>query len=459
MKTNRITAIIFFLLLTAHCYTQVCFEPFINFATGSATLPWSITSGDFNGDGFADLATANQNSGSVSILMGTGTGSFDIATNVVVGYDPESIISADFNGDNFDDLAVSSANSFGVYILLSAGISGFNTAITTVATGGSASIISADFNGDHFVDLALTHTNSNDISILLGNGAGSFSSTGSFAAAVNPGSIISTDFNGDSFPDLAVTIQNPTSISVLLGTGTGSFSSAINFTVGSTATHPYSITSADFNEDGKADIALVQDYSTNVEVFLGLGNGNFNTATNYMGTGGLFIINSDFNGDGKKDLVLPSFPNVSVLLGDGAGNFGTPINFTAGNRPQSIINADFNKDGKMDLATANADSNNISVLLNCTAQLGVEPFARSNEEVMVYPNPVKNSLQVTVAGNSKIQSINLYDVLGNELIKKEELTIQNVATQVDVSSLQNGIYFISVRTDEGLVSKKIIIQR
>ena len=60
---------------------------------------------------------------------------------------------------------------------------------------------------------------------------------------------------------------------------------------------------------------------------------------------------------------------MSVLLGDGAGSFGAATNFGAGSAPRSVAVGDFNGDGKQDLATANQNSNNVSVLLRqCTAQ-------------------------------------------------------------------------------------------
>ena len=54
-----------------------------NFAVG--TVPLSVAVGDFNGDTILDLAVANGGSNNVSILLGTGTGSFGTATNFAVG--------------------------------------------------------------------------------------------------------------------------------------------------------------------------------------------------------------------------------------------------------------------------------------------------------------------------------------------------------------------------------------
>jgi hypothetical protein len=83
---------------------------------------------------------------------------------------------------------------------------------------------------------------------------------------------------------------------------------------------------------------------------------SFGTATNFgVGDGPQSVTTGDFNGDGKLDLATANSAsnNVSVLFGDGSGGFGTATNFAVGISPQSVTTGDFNGDGKLDLATAN----------------------------------------------------------------------------------------------------------
>ncbi len=99
---------------------------------------------------------------------------------------------------------------------------------------------------------------------------------------------------------------------------------------------------------------------------LGNGLGSFGSATNFaVGGTATSITSADFNGDGTADLATTnlSLNDVSVLLGNGLGSFGSATNFAVSSSPRSIISADFNGDGKADLATANTSSN-VSVLLN-----------------------------------------------------------------------------------------------
>jgi len=100
-------------------------------------------------------------------------------------------------------------------------------------------------------------------------------------------------------------------------------------------------------------------------------------------------------------------------------------------------------------AVANFGANNVSVLLNCTT-VGIADFS-NKQETTIYPNPANNRVQV-ISGNNKLILISIYDMLGKEMIRTKE-------KEIDVSNLQEGIYFARVKTSEGILSKKIIIQR
>jgi HYR domain/FG-GAP-like repeat/FG-GAP repeat len=93
---------------------------------------------------------------------------------------------------------------------------------------------------------------------------------------------------------------------------------------------------------------------------------SFAPAQNYgVGTDPRFVTTGDFNADGKLDLATANAnsDNVSILLGDGLGGFAAATNVGAGNGPRSVTTGDFNADGKLDLTTANFVSDNVSVLL------------------------------------------------------------------------------------------------
>lgn len=182
-----------------------------------------------------------------------------------------------------------------------------------------------------------------------------------FTVGLYPESVVSADFNNDGKMDLAVSISNK--VSIKLGNGLGGFSATTNFTIG---LYPSSLTAGDYNGDGNIDLATGSD-NTNynyVSVSLGNGTGNFAAFTNFpVGFISNSIINGDFNGDGKLDIATANrlSSNISILIGNGLGSF-TVGTFTIGSEPFSITSADFNGDGKKDLATANTSSNSISIL-------------------------------------------------------------------------------------------------
>src|SRR5215213_5904491 len=84
-----------------------------------------------------------------------------------------------------------------------------------------------------------------------------------------------------------------------------------------------------------------------------------------VGTNPTTVANADFNGDGKVDLAAQNAGSntVSVLLGNGDGTFQSKHDFAVGLAPTSVISADFDSDGIADLAVTNQNSNNVSVLL------------------------------------------------------------------------------------------------
>jgi hypothetical protein len=169
------------------------------------------------------------------------------------------------------------------------------------------------------------------------------------------------DFNGDGRPDLAAANEFSSDISVLLGNGDGSFQAATSLAAGA---RPLSVAVGDFNGDGKPDLAAANSGSDTVSVLLGNGNGSFQNAVNYTaGAEPLSVAMGDFNGDGKQDLATSNFfGTVSVLLGNGNGTFQAAAPYATGDQPFSVAVGDFNGDGKQDLATANSDSASVSVL-------------------------------------------------------------------------------------------------
>ena len=190
-----------------------------------------------------------------------------------------------------------------------------------------------------------------------------FASATKISVGSNPQSVAAADFNGDGKLDLAVVNRSSNNVSVLVGNGAGGFGAATNFAVGN---EPTAVGVGDFNNDRKLDLVVTNKFSNSLSLLLGNGAGGFAAATNFeVSLKPLSVAVSDFNGDGRLDVVVgyDSLAKVSVLLGNGAGGFAPGTDFATGAGTIGLAVADFNRDGKLDLAVADFDSNIVSVLL------------------------------------------------------------------------------------------------
>ncbi len=330
--------------------------------------PQSVATGDFNGDGKADLVTSNTLANTLSILLNNGDGTFQAHVDYPTGPKPETIVVADFNGDLKPDLAVANYDGASVSVLLGVG-DGTLQAHADYPTGvHPVSVVVADFNGDGAADLVVGGSGESTISVLLGNDDGTFRPAVKYPVLTFAFSIAVGDFNGDNKPDLAVAVVDieknfvVCAVSVLLGKGDGSFQAHVD----SPTLCGGGITMGDFNRDGKEDLAIANNsfFSSGVGVLLGNGNGTFQPEVDFATDISPSSVNVvDLNGDGKVDLALSGIGNsVGILLGNGDGSFRPHQEFGVGRGPLSLVAGDFNGDGKVDIATANAFGDTVSLL-------------------------------------------------------------------------------------------------
>lgn len=195
----------------------------VGHSPSSLSSPSSIATGDFNGDGKADLVVTSFFSNNISILMGTGTGTFTPGRtiNYGSGITLSGLAVGDFNGDGRSDIAVGlGGNTESVSILLGRSAGGFTAAPYITPGGRGYKIVAGKFNNDDILDLAFGMETKS--AVFIGDGKGGFS-----AGSLTPDSFFveaSGDFNNDGKADLVGTDRNTGGISVLLGDGTGGFS-------------------------------------------------------------------------------------------------------------------------------------------------------------------------------------------------------------------------------------------
>jgi len=355
--------------------------------------PRSVAAGDLNGDGKFDLTVANVGSNSVSVLLntttpGAATSNFSAKKDFAVGTDPVSVTVGDLNGDGKLDLAVANNNSTSVSVLLNTTTPGAatpNFALNPdLVTGdGPVSVAVGDLNGDGKLDLVVANLIST-VSVFLNNTAPgaatiSFAAKQDFATGDGPRSVVVGDFNLDGKLDLAVVNFNSSTVSVLLnttsaGADAASFAAIHDFPTG---LRPVSVTVGDLNGDGRPDLAVANVNSNTVSVLLNTTLTGAQTpvfadkkdfATNFNPTS---VTVGDLNGDAEPELVIAnsSSNNISVFVnttarGADIPTFNNKQDFGTDNRPVSLTSSDLNNDGKLDLAVVNFDSDTVSVLLN-----------------------------------------------------------------------------------------------
>ena len=287
-----------------------------------------IVVGDFTHSGHLGLAIGELENEAVVIELGSGNGNFAPSSASfanALGMPITAVGAADFNADGNLDLAIANEISGQSPVLLGYGDGAFNAVGIFYSGGFSIGAVVGDFNGDGKLDLVVAssgvHENSSQLSgvtVSMGNRDGTFTLTGPAPIPVGQSlsAIATGDFNGDGRLDLAVTDSAGNSVIILLGNGNGTFAGPITIPVGN---QPEAIVSGDFNNDGKLDLAVANFAGNTVTLLLGNGNGTFTeaAASPYaVGQGPYQMAAADFNGDGKLDLAVANLTDgtVSVLL-------------------------------------------------------------------------------------------------------------------------------------------------
>ena len=345
--------------------------------------PVAIVAADIRNIGEIDLAAVNELDNTVSILLndGGGAGTFTAATGSPISLGTAraiapaiapQIASAVFTSSGFHDLLITDPDTNAVLLLTAAkaGDGTFNAPISIPVGNGPSSVVTGDFNGDGNQDFIVTNFSDNTFSVFLGKGDGTFTQlAGSpFALQTNvqdPIAMAVADFNGDGKLDLAIvnqkTIQTPPitqgNVVVFEGNGDGTFTpfSTNPIVVGQL---PVAIATGDLDTNGSADLAVVNQTDTSVTVLLNGGSGLFTLAGNSpLSTAqtptGIAI--ADFNEDGHQDIAVTNAGanTFSILVGLGGGLFELAFQPPAGTNPTALVAATLAGGSFPDLAITN----------------------------------------------------------------------------------------------------------
>jgi hypothetical protein len=334
--------------------------------------PRVVALDDFTDDGLLDLVTAAQgggDGGSINLLRNRGDAILHAIEDVRAN-GPTGLTIADIDDDGLPDL-ISSGDS-GEVMVQSSHPDGFMVSRTLDVGGRAIGVVAVDLNGDARPDIAAVDNRNDRVVVALATAAGGFGALQNYSVSVGPTGITTGDFNNDGRVDLAVAaIGPPGRAAVLLQQANGTFGPSRSTDVDDT---PIGIAAiqADCDANGYEDLIVTNLESDTISVLRSLGNGMFESMQtiqpNDAGGGPIGLAVGDFNRDGISDFAVSN----SVTPGGRAsvriftGSCSAPYSLTASNNAGELVSAivarDFTGDGVVDIGLINQTGNAIRVL-------------------------------------------------------------------------------------------------
>ena len=357
-----------------------------------------LTAGDFDNDGRLDLAAASSSNSAIYTLRGGAT-AFALTATIATGASPRGIVAADMNQDGRLDLITGNrtANSVTVHLGRAEQPGTFAAPLTFAVGSGGRAVAVADFDHDGAVDLASANDFGNSATVLTNSTifvAPAYRFTlqqfGGVSGSFGGGATTVADLDRDGRPDIVAQFDG---VAAWLGVGR-------RVQIDADRSHePREIAIADLNRDGAPDLVTI-DYafaSPNVRIYMNHGDGTFAIAQPLTSTLQIFGLGvADFNEDGRMDLAMQGYDpstrqgKLRIALGRGDGTFDIDASRdTVVPAAQRTVVADLNGDGHRDVVgSASGD------LRGVTVWYGKGDGTSSYVEVYDLPRP---SMAVAVA--------------------------------------------------------------
>ena len=313
--------------------------------------PNIIVTGDINSDTHPDLillqlcADSACSNGSVSVFPGRGDGTFAPPSLLPVGPRPVAVVVGDLDSDGKADIVA--VVDGGLSVFIGDGTGGFHSSTMALFLARVTCAAGADFNADGHLDIAMA-TSQGQIQLLAGRGDGTFDLPSPAYSAGFPAVCLAADMDSDGTQDFLTGDQSNNTVSVFPGqSGGGLRYSYPDILTGSV---PSSLAVADWNRDGRPDLAVANLASSNVFILTGKGDGTVEQIrpVSFGGTP-VSIASTDLDGDGRTDLAATAGALFYPLLSNGDGTFRGSGGFSLNTSVDAIGIADFNRDGHKDV--------------------------------------------------------------------------------------------------------------
>jgi len=326
-------------------------------AISSSTTFNPIAFGDFNGDGLLDFAGPDATTNQIMVYFGSAEGSYSAGVPLSTPdgvFDSCFVTSGDLKGSGKGDIVSANGYDDTITVFVNNGDGTFQQGVyypaaagdTTYPGASPVALSIADVNGDGFNDIVASNVLSADVSVFLGNGDGTVKPpTVGYATGGSPRSpALVADFNNDGKADL-VLIDREFSFVYLQGYGDGSFRTAMNYYAergNGSRPDGVAVATGDFNGDGIPDVVIGNsnaNANTGITVFLSNPDGSLQPGVSYSGTGTNYELEyvavGDFNGDGKLDIAAADFYNgvIQMFYGNGNGTFQVGPAFATDSTP------------------------------------------------------------------------------------------------------------------------------
>jgi len=375
------------------------FSTIQDFPTGDNPI-WG-TVNDFNNDGYPDVATANEGANTVTVHqnMKNQKNLLGNRKDYKIGDMPRSITSADFNSDGWIDIASISSNDNKLWIQYNNRMDAlsFSDPLNITTRRSPTDITTGDVNNDGYIDILVINVGSNftmggkrfydTVSIFKNDGKGNFTSTTEHIVGKKPARVITGDLNNDGLLDIATSNRVGNNLTVILNKDGSKFHSAINYSLVVQGKSGRSFRIGDVSGDGYQDLISLCSGTNTIGVVINNGDGTFKDYIDYTaGHSPTDLFLGDYDGDGDLDVTTANILDgtVSIISNNGDGTYATFEFYYVGGWPRGITNGDLDGDNDLEIITANYLGASLSIRYNdgngyfpkrFDKPIAVEPFA------------------------------------------------------------------------------------